>query len=43
VIDFTGKKVHTYVYRQDFPEPAKFGASTDVPGHPFAYQQDEVP
>lgn len=43
VIDLTGKKVHTYVYKQDFPEPMKFGASTDVPGHPFAYQQDEVP
>ena len=43
VVDLTGKKVHTYVYKQDFHEPVKFGASTEVPGHPFAYQQDEVP
>ena len=43
VVDLTGKKVHTYVFKQDFPEPMKFGASTDVPGYPFAYQQDEVP
>jgi hypothetical protein len=43
VVDFTGKQVHTYVNKQNFPEPMKFGASTEVPGHPFAYQQDEVP
>jgi hypothetical protein len=43
VMDFSGKQVHTYVYRLGFPSPMKFGASADVPGHPFAYEQDEVP
>ncbi|MDD5674668.1 MAG: hypothetical protein PHC61_10925 [Chitinivibrionales bacterium] len=44
VVDFTGKNVLTYVYKQDFPEPPKFGAASDpLPGHPFAYQQGEVP
>ncbi|MDD5675336.1 MAG: hypothetical protein PHC61_14290 [Chitinivibrionales bacterium] len=48
VVDFTGKSVLTYTYHQDqthdFSEPVKFGAASDpVPGHPFAYQQGEVP
>jgi hypothetical protein len=43
VVDFTGKKVLTYVYKQAFPELMKFGAASAVPGFPFAYQQDEVP
>jgi hypothetical protein len=44
VVDFSSKKVLTYVYKQDFPEPMKFGAASEpVPGYPFAYQQDEVP
>jgi len=44
VVDFESKKVLTYVYKQDSDEPLKFGAASDaVPGHPFAYEQDEVP
>jgi hypothetical protein len=43
VVDFSGKQVLTYVYKQDFPEPMKFGATAKVPGYPFVYQQDEVP
>jgi hypothetical protein len=44
VVDFASKKVLTYVYKQDFPQPMTFGAASEViPGHPFAYQQDEVP
>ncbi len=42
VVDFTGKTVLTYVHHKDFPEPMTFGAPAPVPGHPFAYQQDEV-
>ncbi len=42
VVDFTGKTVLTYVNKKDFPEPMTFGAPAPVPGHPFAYQQDEV-
>ena len=43
VVDFSGKQVLTYVYKQDFPETMKFGAAAKVPGFPFVYQQDEVP
>jgi hypothetical protein len=44
VVDFAGKKVLTYVYKQDSREPMTFGAASEVlPGYPFAYQQDEVP
>ena len=44
VVDFAGKKVLTYVYKQDFQQPMTFGAASEIiPGHPFAYQQDEVP
>jgi hypothetical protein len=44
VVDFESKKVLTYVYKLDAKEPLKFGAASDVlPGHPFAYEQDEVP
>jgi hypothetical protein len=43
-VDFSSKKVLTYVYKQDFPEPMKFGAASEpVPGFPFAYQQEKVP
>ena len=44
VMDFGGKDVLTYVYQLGFPAPMTFGAaSAPVPGHPFAYEQDEVP
>jgi len=44
VVDFAGKKVLTYIYKQDSHEPMTFGAASEVlPGYPFAYQQDEVP
>jgi hypothetical protein len=44
VVDFTGKRILTYVYKKDFREPMTFGAASEaVPGHPFAYEQDEVP
>ena len=44
VVDFESKRILTYVYKQDFDQPMTFGAASEViPGHPFAYQQDEVP
>ncbi|MDD5674125.1 MAG: hypothetical protein PHC61_08185 [Chitinivibrionales bacterium] len=43
VVDFTGKKVLTYLFEEDFPGPMTFGAAANTPGHPFAYQQVEVP
>jgi sialate O-acetylesterase len=44
VVDFAAKKVLTYIYRQDFSLPMTFGAASEaIPGHPFVYEQDEVP
>jgi len=48
IMDFSARKVLTYVYKgpgnkPDLTSPMKFGAATEVPGRPFAFQQDEVP
>ena len=44
VVDFASEKVLTYIYKQDCRQPMTFGAASEVvPGHPFAYEQDEVP